>query len=118
MKLEKYMWFTNAVNRYVTFSRYLFVHLETKNWLKQKLLYKNKFNLTLFKYLILLIKNIIESYIPQLNSLMIIFKFQGRFMKLDELDGVNSKSRFGLSLTSLGDINLDGYTGQCEQKKN
>ncbi|KAI4461764.1 integrin alpha [Holotrichia oblita] len=35
---------------------------------------------------------------------------KGRFKKLDELDGVNSKSRFGLSLTSLGDINLDGYT--------
>ncbi|GJQ71792.1 putative integrin alpha [Trypoxylus dichotomus] len=34
---------------------------------------------------------------------------QGRFMKLDELDGTNSRSRFGLSLTSLGDINLDGY---------
>ncbi|KAK9701179.1 Integrin alpha [Popillia japonica] len=35
---------------------------------------------------------------------------QGTFKKLDELDGTNSKSRFGLSLTSLGDINLDGYT--------
>lgn len=33
-------------------------------------------------------------------------------MKLDELDGINSKSRFGLSLTSLSDINLDGYMGR------
>ncbi|XP_077291067.1 integrin subunit alpha inflated isoform X2 [Arctopsyche grandis] len=34
---------------------------------------------------------------------------EGRFQRIHIRDGVNSKSRFGLSLTSLGDINLDGY---------
>lgn len=28
---------------------------------------------------------------------------------MDTRDGLNSRARFGLSLTSLGDINLDGY---------
>lgn len=28
---------------------------------------------------------------------------------MDTRDGVNSRARFGLSLTSLGDINLDGF---------
>ncbi|XP_017771191.1 PREDICTED: integrin alpha-PS2-like, partial [Nicrophorus vespilloides] len=32
-----------------------------------------------------------------------------RFRKFKTLDGINSKSRFGLSVASLGDINLDGY---------
>lgn len=32
-----------------------------------------------------------------------------RFRRLHTLDGYNSKSRFGLALASLGDINLDGY---------
>nr|XP_022917597.1 integrin alpha-PS2 isoform X1 [Onthophagus taurus] len=34
---------------------------------------------------------------------------EGSFRKIHELDGFNSKSRFGLSVASLGDINLDGY---------
>lgn len=34
---------------------------------------------------------------------------QHKFTSLDTRDGVNSKARFGLALTSLGDINLDGY---------
>ncbi|GAB0088980.1 Integrin alpha-PS2 [Sergentomyia squamirostris] len=32
-----------------------------------------------------------------------------RFQELDTRDGVTSKGRFGLALTSLGDINLDGF---------
>lgn len=35
-----------------------------------------------------------------------------RFHKHHVLDGLNSKSRFGLSLASLGDINLDGFGGK------
>ncbi|XP_025836181.1 integrin alpha-PS2 isoform X1 [Agrilus planipennis] len=34
---------------------------------------------------------------------------EGRFHHLHILDGINSKSRFGLSLASLGDINLDEF---------
>lgn len=37
------------------------------------------------------------------------FFSQNKFQSLDTRDGVNSRARFGLSLTSLGDINLDGY---------
>uniref|UniRef100_A0A1B0DMU4 Uncharacterized protein n=1 Tax=Phlebotomus papatasi TaxID=29031 RepID=A0A1B0DMU4_PHLPP len=32
-----------------------------------------------------------------------------KFQELDTRDGTTSKGRFGLALTSLGDINLDGY---------
>lgn len=35
--------------------------------------------------------------------------FQNKFQTLTTRDGVNSRARFGLALTSLGDINLDGY---------
>ncbi|PSN37770.1 hypothetical protein C0J52_13179 [Blattella germanica] len=35
--------------------------------------------------------------------------FDRRFRSFDLRDGKNSRSRFGLSLTSLGDINRDGY---------
>lgn len=41
--------------------------------------------------------------------------YQGRetykFRDLHTRDGKNSKSRFGLALTSLGDINKDGFGG-------
>lgn len=37
-----------------------------------------------------------------------------RFHKHHVLDGFNSKSRFGLSLASLGDINRDGYGGKTK----
>ncbi|CAH0555707.1 unnamed protein product [Brassicogethes aeneus] len=33
----------------------------------------------------------------------------GTFNAVDNLDGFNSKSRFGLSLSTLGDLNQDGY---------
>lgn len=33
----------------------------------------------------------------------------GAYRRVHVLDGVNSRARFGLSLCSLGDINLDGY---------
>ncbi|XP_063227924.1 integrin alpha-PS2 isoform X2 [Bacillus rossius redtenbacheri] len=33
----------------------------------------------------------------------------GRFSQFDVRDGTNSKSRFGLALSSLGDINKDGF---------
>ncbi|XP_031627773.1 integrin alpha-PS2 isoform X2 [Contarinia nasturtii] len=32
-----------------------------------------------------------------------------KFQNLETRDGLNSRARFGLSLTSLGDINLDGF---------
>lgn len=34
------------------------------------------------------------------------------FLENDALDGFKSKSRFGLSVASLGDINLDGFGGK------
>lgn len=34
---------------------------------------------------------------------------QGRYSKMDFLDGYHSKGRFGLSVANAGDINLDGY---------
>lgn len=34
---------------------------------------------------------------------------QNKFQEVDTRDGVNSRARFGLALTSLNDINLDGY---------
>ncbi|XP_044732044.1 integrin alpha-PS2 isoform X2 [Chrysoperla carnea] len=34
---------------------------------------------------------------------------EGLYRKIDKLDGLNSKARFGLALTRLGDINLDTY---------
>lgn len=37
---------------------------------------------------------------------------QNKFRKVDFRDGVKSKSRFGLSLAGLGDINRDGYEGE------
>lgn len=39
-----------------------------------------------------------------------------KFRRHHILDGFNSKSRFGLSVASLGDINLDGYGGRNFQK--
>lgn len=35
-----------------------------------------------------------------------------RFHKHDVLDGFKSQSRFGLSVASLGDMNLDGFGGE------
>ena len=35
--------------------------------------------------------------------------FQNKFQTLDTRDGINSRGRFGLALTTLGDLNLDGY---------
>lgn len=44
---------------------------------------------------------------------MINFRFafflKNKFQEVDTRDGVNSRARFGLALTSLNDINLDGY---------
>lgn len=41
---------------------------------------------------------------------MLISKlFQDKFQEVDTRDGVKSRARFGLALTSLNDINLDGY---------
>lgn len=37
---------------------------------------------------------------------------EGMFQKYHVLDGENSRARFGLSLTSLGDINLDNFDGK------
>lgn len=37
-----------------------------------------------------------------------------KFHRHDILDGFNSRSRFGLSLASLGDINLDGFGGKSK----
>lgn len=34
---------------------------------------------------------------------------QNKFKELETREGITSKGRFGLSLASLGDINLDGY---------
>lgn len=44
--------------------------------------------------------------IPLINFLTIP---QNKFKEVETREGVNSKSRFGLALSSLGDINLDGY---------
>lgn len=41
--------------------------------------------------------------------IIIFFPPQNKFSALDTRDGVNSKARFGLALTTLGDINLDGF---------
>jgi len=44
------------------------------------------------------------------NTNYIILKsFQDNFKNLETREGKTSKGRFGLALTSLGDINLDGY---------
>jgi hypothetical protein len=37
------------------------------------------------------------------------------FRELHVRDGNNSTSRFGLSLSTLGDINKDGYGGKHQQ---
>lgn len=34
---------------------------------------------------------------------------QNKFQEVETRDGINSRARFGLALTSLNDINLDGY---------
>ena len=39
-------------------------------------------------------------------------RLQHNFKRFDFLDGTQSKSRFGLALTSLGDINWDGFQGE------
>lgn len=44
----------------------------------------------------------------QLTDFSIIFS-QNKFRETTTRDGVNSRGRFGLSLTSLGDINIDGF---------
>ncbi|CAG0892896.1 unnamed protein product [Cyprideis torosa] len=35
-----------------------------------------------------------------------------KFRRWDKLDGAVVRGRFGLALTTLGDINLDGYQGR------
>lgn len=44
------------------------------------------------------------------------FSSQQRFRRFHKLDGFKTKSRFGLSLASLGDINLDSYGGKYFKK--
>ena len=40
------------------------------------------------------------------------FSFQHRFRKWDTLNGENHKARFGMSIASLGNVNLDGKDGE------
>ena len=41
-----------------------------------------------------------------------VFQHEFKTVKRDILDGTSSKSRFGMALTHLGDINYDGYNGE------
>lgn len=41
--------------------------------------------------------------------LTLINYLQNKFKEIETREGTNSKGRFGLSLASLGDINLDNY---------
>ena len=46
-----------------------------------------------------------------LSSVLVIIISQHRFRNFDTLSGEGHKARFGISVASLGDINLDGFQG-------
>jgi hypothetical protein len=55
------------------------------------------------------------------NEVLIYFvfsQFRDRFREFHKRDGKNSTSRFGLSLSTLGDINKDGYGGKQQEMYN
>ena len=58
---------------------------------------------------------IIITVLPSLSFallILIICAFaQHRFRNFDTLTGETHKARFGISVASLGDINLDGFQG-------
>ena len=47
----------------------------------------------------------------QSSSVLLIIISQHRFRNFDTLSGEGHKARFGISVASLGDINLDGFQG-------
>lgn len=53
----------------------------------------------------------------KISKVILIFFFQSRdrFQQSDKRDGNSSTSRFGLSLSTLGDINKDGYGGKHQE---
>ena len=54
-----------------------------------------------------------DKQVPALWTIVIItiFVAQHRFRNFDTLTGETHKARFGISVASLGDINLDGFQG-------
>jgi len=53
----------------------------------------------------------------KISNVILIFSPQpdDSFLEFHVRDGKNSTSRFGLSLSTLGDINKDGYGGKYQE---